>query len=211
MPTGNSPLHTYRVMTLIGSSAYTYHTIPPFEKPGNNILLLLTWSTVVSDRQLDVLREWAKSENGWNLYKQLSRDVQDPQSVEQLTLTMAALMNYRRLLPDLLDDSYQPINGSYLADLDALFRGYSLGNSGRVTKQMVFALVRVLHSSVDQYKDIIAFLETTLDQERPLLQVFDGFSDQYLCRRINGQPHEAARVELSHIKMPELRGDDDQD
>jgi hypothetical protein len=76
---------------------------------------------------------------------------------------------------------------------------------------MVFALVRVLHSSVDQYKDIITFLETTLDREPPLLQVFNGFSDQYLYRRINGQPYEAARVELSHIKMPELRGDDDQD
>jgi hypothetical protein len=124
---------------------------------------------------------------------------------------MAALINYRRLLPDLLDDSHKPINGSYLADLDALFRGYSLGNSGRVAEQMVFALVRALHSFVDQYEDIITFLETTLDRERPLLQVFDGFSDQYLRRRINGQSHEAARVELSRIKMPELRGDDDQD
>jgi hypothetical protein len=47
---------------------------------------------------------------------------------------MAALMNYRRLLPDLLDDSYHPINSSYLADLDALFRGDSLRNSGRVAE-----------------------------------------------------------------------------
>ncbi len=211
MPTGNTPLHAYKVMTLIRSSAHTYHTIPQLEKPGNNTLLLLTWSTVVSDRQFDILREWAKSENGWNLYKQLTRAVQDPQSVEQLTLNMAALTNYRRLLPDLLDHLDEPINGSYLADLDALFHGYSLGNSGRVAEQMVFALVRVLCSFVDQYKDIITFLETTLDRERPLLQVFDGFSDQYLRRRINGQPHEAARVELSRIKMPELRGDDDQD
>ena len=198
-------------MTLMGGSAHIYHTIPPLEKPGNNTLLLLSWSTMVSGRQLDVLREWAKSENGWNLYKQLTRDVQDLQSVEQLTLTMTALMTYRRLHPDVLDHSHKPINGSYLADLDALFRGYPLGNSGRVAQQMGFALIRVLQSFVDQYGDITTFLETKLDRERPLLHVFDGFSDQYLLRRISGQSHEAARVDLSHIKMPELRGDDDQD
>ena len=39
----------------------------------------------MSNHQLDVLREW----NGWNLYKQLVRDVQNPQSMEQLTLIMA--------------------------------------------------------------------------------------------------------------------------
>jgi hypothetical protein len=57
MPTGNSPLYTCRVITLIRSSTHIYHTIPLFEKLGNNILLLLTYSTIVSDYQLDVLRE----------------------------------------------------------------------------------------------------------------------------------------------------------
>jgi hypothetical protein len=198
-------------MTLIGSSAHTYHTIPTLRKPGNNKLLLLTWSSVVSRHQLDVLSKWASSEDGWNLYEQLTRDVQDSQSVEQLALTMAALMNYRRLLPDLSDHFDQPINGSYLADLDTLFHGHSLGNSGRVAEQMVFALVRVLHSFVDQFKDLITFLETALGRERPLLHLFDGFSDQYLRRRIGSQDHKTARVELSRIKMPELRGDDDPD
>ncbi len=198
-------------MELMRSSAYTYHTIPPLEKPRNNTLLLLTWSTVVSDRQRDVLREWANSEAGRSLYEQLAREVQDSQSVEQLALNMAALMNYRRLLPDDLDCSDQPIKGSYLADLDALFHGQPLGNSGRVAEQMVFALLRVLYSFADDFENLTTFLETALDREPPPLHLFDGFSDQYLRLMINGQPHEAARVDLSRIKIPELRGEDDPD
>jgi hypothetical protein len=164
-------------MILISSSTHTYQTIPPLQKPENNTLLLPTWSTVVSDRQLNVLREWASSENG--LYKQLIRDFRDPQSAEQLALIMAALMSYRRLLPDLSDNSDRPIRGSYLADLDALLDGYSLGNSGIVAERMVFSLVRVFRSSGNQFEELTTFLETVLNREPPLLHVFDGFCDQY--------------------------------
>lgn len=83
-------------------------------------------------------------------------------SVEQFALIMAALMNYRRLLPHVSDHSDQPIKGSYLADLDALLRGDSHGNSRRVLEQMVFVLVRVLPSFMDQFKALITFLEPRL-------------------------------------------------
>ncbi len=209
--TCNSPLHMCRETTLMESSTHTYHAIPKFQRPGSNVLLLLTWGTMVSGRQLEVLRGWASSQNGWNLYKLLARGVQGFQSVEQLALTIAALMNYRRLLPDFLDDLDQPIKGSYLADLDALLYGHSLGNSGTVWEQMAFALVRVLRSFMHQFEDLITFLETVLDRKPPSLHVFDGFSDQYLCRMINGQPHEIATVKLSCFKAPELREDDDPD
>jgi hypothetical protein len=49
---------------------------------------------------------------------------------------------------------------------------------------------------VNQYEDLITLLDTVLDQEPPLLHVFDGFSDQYLSRRINDQPHETTMVEF---------------
>lgn len=198
-------------MTLMGSSAHTSLTIPALSKTENSVPLLLTWSTMVSSRQLEVLSGWACSENGWNLYKQLAKDFQGPLSVEELALTMAALMNYRRLLPDLSDHYDQPIRGIDLADLDALVHGDPPGNRGRVVERMIIALVRVLHSFVDPFKDLITFLETALDQAPPLLHVFDGFPDQYLRRRINGRPHKAAIAEFSSIKMPELRGDDDAD
>ncbi|KAL9025485.1 MAG: hypothetical protein Q9180_007660 [Flavoplaca navasiana] len=162
---------------------------------------------MVSSRQSEVLSEWASSVDGWNLYKQLAEDFRGPQSVKQLALIMAALMNYRRLLPDLADQSDQPIKGSYLADLNALLRGDSLGNSRRVLEEMVFVLVRVLSSFVDQFNDLITFFETVLDQEPPLSHAFDGFSHQYLRRRIDGSPngsHKTAIAELSCIKIPEL-------
>jgi hypothetical protein len=198
-------------MILMGSSTHTHRTIPPLQKLENNVLCLLTWSTMVSDRQLEVLTEWTRSENSWNLYRQLAKDVQDSQSIEQLALTMAALMSYRRLFPDRSDDSDQPIKGSYLADLDALLDGHLLGNSRTVWERMIFSLIRVLRSYMDQFENLIMFLYTILDREPPLLHAFDGFSDQYLGRRIDGQPHEKAMVEVSRFNMPELRGVDDSD
>jgi hypothetical protein len=164
MPICNFPPRVYRVIILMRSSSHTYHTIPPLRKPENNTLLLLTW-TVVSDHQLDVLRAWADSEDGRNLYKQLAKHIQRSQSVEQLALTIAALMRYQRLLPDRLDDSDQPIRGSYLGDLDALLNDQSLGNNGIVWERMTFSLLRVLHSFASQYENLIAFLDTVLDRE----------------------------------------------
>ena len=191
---------------------------PSLQKPENSVPMLLTWSTTLyscsiadSSRQVDVLREWASSEDGQNSYKHLARDIQDSQSVEKLALTIAALMNFRRLFPDVLDHCNQPINGSYLADLDAHFRRCSLGNSGRVAEQMVFALLRVLHASWSQHEDLSTFLETALNREPPPLHLFDGFTDHYLRSRIKYQCHKTAKVELLSVKMPELGGDDDPD
>ncbi len=57
MLTCNSPLHTCEEMTLMKSSTHTYHAIPKLQKSGNNELLLLIWGTMVSGRQLGILRE----------------------------------------------------------------------------------------------------------------------------------------------------------
>lgn len=162
---------------------------------------------MASDRQLDVLREWARSKNGSDFYRQLTRDFQSSQSVEQLALTTAALMNYLRLLPNLFDNSDQPINVCYLADLDALLHGNLLRNSGRVVEQMVFALIRVLQSDLGRF-DLITFLETALDRDHPLLHIFNGFSDQYLFRRVKGEPHKTV---LSRFELPGLSRNNDVD
>lgn len=127
---------------------------------------------------------------------------------------MAALMNYRRLRPDFSDDTDQPITGSYLVDLDTLFHGHSLGNSGRVAEQMVFTFIRVLRC-IDYYENLVLFLETVLDRKPPLLHFFDGLADQYLRRKIHGQTHQTAfetvTEEVLYLKMPELRRDADSD
>jgi hypothetical protein len=145
-----------------------------------------------------------------NLYNQLIRDFQASQGAEQLALTVAALMCHRRLLPYHSDDYTQPINGSYLADLDALLNGHSLENSKAIWERMVFSLLRVLSSFANQYEDLIQFLASVLDRETPLLDPFDGFSDQYLIRKINGQLHDIAILVLDqdYLKTPKLRKDD---
>jgi hypothetical protein len=84
--------------------------------------LLITWSTRLEystagfRRELDVLRKWADSENGQNLYREWATDVQDSWSLVQLTVDTSTLMAYRRLCPDLQDDRDRPITGSYLAE-----------------------------------------------------------------------------------------------
>lgn len=121
---------------------------------------------------------------------------------------MTALMSYWRLFPNFLDNFDEPIKGSYLADLNAFLHGELLGNSGRVAEQIVFLLVRELSSSGDIFNDLIAFLETALDRERPPLHVFDGFSNWYLRLRIEGHHHKIAIEVLSRVKVPELGGVD---
>ena len=202
---------------LTGNSEMTSHTIPKFRKPENNRLLFLAWTTVLSDNQLKALSQWAGSEDGRNLYEQLIKEAQDSQNVEQFVLRMVALMNYRRLRPDFADHLDPIFNGSYLADLDTLFRGQSPGNSGRTVERMVCALVRVFKSLGDKFEDLVVFVETALNRVHPLLHCFDGFSDHYLQRRIEGQGHRSAMTALPSIKileaeqLPEVEQDSDLD
>ncbi len=220
MPTCRSSLNACRAVTLMRSSAHTYHTFPSLSKPENNIPLLVTWSTMLFNSLMDfccqliIICEWANSEDEQNLYKQLAKDVQGFQNVKQLALNMAALMNYRRLCLDLSDNTDQPITGSYLVNLDSLFHDHSLENSERVAKQMVFAFVWVL-CCMNQHKELVVFLNTVLDWEPSLLHFFDGLANQYLKWKIHGQTHEIAfktvMKQVSRLKVSGLRRDDDSD
>lgn len=117
---------------------------------------------------------------------------------------MAAMMSYRRLRPDLANDTDEPIMGSYLADLDALLSGSLLSNSGAVTERMVCALIRNLRLK-EEYEDLNTFLETILDRKHPPLQIFDGFSDAYVHLRMEGLLHDPAMTKLAGVRLPELR------
>ena len=201
------------------SSANTYLTFPILQKPGNSILMLLAWSTTLStstldfSREIDVLRAWIKSEAGRNLCEQLAKDFQDSQSVHQFTLTTLALVIHGRLVPDFLDHLDQPITGSYLTDLDALFHDHTLGNSGRVAEKMAFTLERVLLGFGDCFEYLITFLQTTLDRTPAQLHIYEALSDLYIRWRVEGRNHDAAlatvAAETSNSKMPEFRRDGD--
>jgi hypothetical protein len=193
--------------------ANTYWTFPALQQAGNSTRMLLVWSTrffaiTDSSHPLQALREWAASEDGRCLYDQMAKDVQTSQGPEQLALTTAALMNYRRLCPDRSDDLVRPIKSSYLHDLDALFRGDALGNSGTVAKRMVFALIRVFGAE-DRFEGLKTFLEDITDQEPPLLHVCDGLSDQYMKRMTVGLDHDTAFAavsrELAPWNVPEVK------
>ena len=202
-------------------SANTYHTFPSLQKSENSILLLLVWSTILSSskenisHELKILCEWIDSEAGKNLYGQMCRDVQESQTVHQLSLITVALMIFRRLAPDTFDSFDQPIAGSYLEDLNNLFHGRAPGNSGKVVEQMIFALKRVLLGFENNYAELITFLETEHDQKPAQLHIYDGLMNLYIKRRSCGLKHDAALMfvakAVSKSKMSELRLDGDLD
>jgi hypothetical protein len=140
-----------------------------------------------------VLVEWAASGGGWSVYERILRDVQDSQKTEQLGLTLAGLLGYQRLLPFTPNDTTRPIKGSYLADFDAVVNGDHLSNQRTVFERMAFSFLRVLDTFKDDHHNIRRFLATVLDTNTPVLDSFDGFSDQYWVRRMeNGLAHKDA-------------------
>lgn len=116
---------------------------------------------------------------------------------------MSALLSYRRLHPDFMDYSEQPITANYTADLDA--HGSSIGNSGRVAERMLFALARQLQSMGEGFGGLRQFLERTLDRKPLQRHIFDALSDEYVRLRMCGRSHKAAMVELTLGTSPELR------
>jgi hypothetical protein len=176
----------------MGDSAQICHQRPSLEKRENNVLVLLTWSSTVNSLP-QVLTEWAASDDGLNLYQRLIKDVQDSQSAEQLALTLAAMLCYKRLLPYPPNEMTQSIKGFYLADFDALLNAERLRNERAVLERMIFSILRVFDTFGDKYHDMRQFLATVLDEKTPLLESFDGFSDQYWVRRMKSMmTHEHA-------------------
>ena len=122
---------------------------------------------------------------------------------------MATLKIFWQFLSNFMDYFDPLIKGSYLADLDAVVSSELVENSGRVAEQIIFSLVRELYSFGNQFNNLFTFFKSTPDWKRPLLYIFDGFNDQYLYQWIKNQPHKTAIVELSHVKMPKLGGNND--
>ena len=150
-----------------------------------------------------------------SLYKRSTRDVQTSHTTEQLALTLVALLCYKRLLPYCLTDSTQPIKGSYLLDFDALIKGKFLSNERAVFERMLFSLLRVLETFIDDFQDICELLTTVLKTPTPMLHHFDGFSDGYWAHRMSRLTHEKAfgKTNIHHIMdhVVTLDVDDEED
>ncbi len=92
------------------------------------------------------------------------RDLRTSQKPDQLALTLAALLCHARLLPYTSNDIAKPIRGCYLADLDALLNGHSLSNRRMVFEKMGSALLPILYTFEDEYRDMIQLLAIVLGQ-----------------------------------------------
>jgi hypothetical protein len=147
---------------------------------------------MAAGNSIEVLGEWAASEDGLSLYQRATRDVQTSHTTEQLALTLVALICYKRLLPYCPTNSTQSIRGSYLLDFDALIKGKRLSNKQAVFERMLFSLLRVLETFTDGFQNICELLATVLKIPTPILHRFNGFLDEYWVHRISSLTHEKA-------------------
>lgn len=186
-------------MHLTNDSSYIYTYLPSLRGPHSNRLILLTWvsnllsqGNAAADSQVAILQEWANSNEGRSFYDKIAQVAQNPTSVENLSLAMLAMLSYARLIPDSHDHCEKPIHGSYLIDLDNHFRGRAPESRRTMMEDMVYAMIRVLSASADQYANLLVLLESVLDSPPPVLSYLAGLSDQYLNLRIKCHDHESA-------------------
>lgn len=168
--------------------------------PENDILVLLTCSSIESTVHR-VVTEWVLTDNGWDVYEQMIRGVQNSQTCEQLGLALAALLCYRRLLPHTARDATRTINASYLADFDALLHCKSLNNERVTLEQMLLSVLRVLKTYKDDFRRLQQFLATVLDVDTPVLHQCDGFSDRYWARRFECSLNHEDAIEMPNSRL----------
>lgn len=79
-----------------------------------------------------------------------------------------------------------------------------MSNQRTVFERLGFSFLRVLTTLGGGYKDIIQLLAVALDKDPPLLESFDGLTDQYVAERIkNRVPHLSARKEVKGLRLTE--------
>lgn len=176
-------------------SEQIYHQCSFLRKSENNVLLLLTWSSIVHDQPLQVLSEWASSVDDLKLYQQLVEDLWNSQRIKQLALILAVLMCHQRLLSYTLNDTAQLVKDDYLTDLNFLLNDQLFSNSRMIFERMSFSFLRVLDIFENEYKNMIQLLVVSVDKKALLLKWFDEFSDQYWARRV--------RDRLAHSRVYE--------
>jgi hypothetical protein len=140
------------------------------------------------------------------------RDLRTSQKPDQLALTLAALLCHARLLPYTSNDTAKPIRGSYLADLDALLNGHSLSNRRMIFEKMGSALLPILYTFGDEYRDMIQLLAIVLGNTAPIAESFDASTELYFTGRIvdlltHNSAFKAVGFLLLTEPMPELSMD----
>ena len=189
---------------LIRDRSHFYRKHPSLQMPTNNILVLLCWNSITLSAN-QVLVKWAASIDSWTLYQRLIKDIQNPQSKEQLILTLGALLCYQRLsLPN--PNTNQTINRSYLTDFDAILNFKYLNNAQTVFEHMVLSVLRIFWTVRDSEK-MRQFLVTVLHISPLDLDPSHENCDQYWTRRVkDGMGHIEAFKLARHENLLGGRG-----
>ena len=165
---------------LISNSAHIYHQLPSLARTDNDVLVLLTWSSIDSTVH-QVVTEWVLSHDGRGVYERMINDLQSSQTCEQLGLTLASLLCYRRLLPT--SQGITRTTRGYLSDFDALLHCKFLNNERATLEQIILSIFRVFETSKDKFRNLRQLLAAIISIDTPVLHHLDGFSDQYWDRR----------------------------
>lgn len=188
---------TYSVETMLTEdSEHTYLQIPLLRQQDNNILVLLARMSMYRDQTLEVLSDWMKPDESLNLYQRLIEDLWLQQTPEQYGLTLIALWCRERLLNYSTDETTQPIEGSYLADNDAILHGEDIKNKRAVFEQIILSLWRVLHA-LDISEETVQLLGEVLDIKASLQEPLAGIAAQYTVKKVSEHYHNGAFEEAS--------------
>ena len=208
--------HACEMTTLIKINTHIYFKFFSFQKSKNNVQMFFIWNTMFHfwntmnfNYQFDVFREWTRSKNEQKLYEQLIKNFQNFQNVKQFVLIMIVLMNYRRFFFNVLNCIDQFINDNFLIDLNVHFRDCLFENNEKMTKQMIFALLRIFYFFANKYENLITFFEIIFDRKRFSLHFFDEFIDHYFRLKIFYRFHKTIKLKLSDVKMSKFEKNDD--
>ncbi len=90
-----------------------------------------------------------------------------------------------------MDDTTQPIGGSYVADFDAILNGEDIKNRRTIFEQIILSLLRVLYT-LHISEEIVRLLAKVLNKDASLLELLDGVADQYCAKKLLKQDHNKA-------------------
>lgn len=167
------------------NSAHTYQEIPALGQSTNNMLMLLIWCQRMGNEVSEALQQWIHSDDARKLRQSLYQDVQGEQPIEQLVITMAALVSFPRSRPDHADDVKEPVHQSFLSDMTAWATDLPLGQCDEFAEVITFALIQVLEE--EQLVNLAIFLATALDRDPPRFDLFYGMCHEYIRSKIHGR------------------------
>lgn len=136
----------------------------------------------------EALRHWVGSEEGLSLYQRLIYDLRLQQALQDVALTLAALLSWERLLVHTEDGTTDPVECGSVC-LDAVLNGEDMSNKRAIYERVIMSLLHMLHSLEEDNDDLIQLLTNVLGDGAPLLGPLDDVTGQYCPGKVSGLDH----------------------